>query len=77
MAAGPGDRYEHRKSQGECQLTLKIAGCGLNIASQFAPEISSEQMMETVREALSENIQGKIVDLVNGEDQEHVEIYLE
>ncbi len=65
------------KAKVNVNLPLKLLGAGLNIASQFAPEISSEQVLETVREALSENIQGKIVDLVDGEDLEHVEIYLE
>ena len=34
-------------------------------------------MMEAVKEALAENMSGKIVDVVDEEDQEHVEIFIE
>jgi hypothetical protein len=33
--------------------------------------------MDAVKEALAENIRGKIVDVIDEEDQEHVEIFIE
>lgn len=65
------------KAKVNVNLPLKLLDAGLNIASQFAPEIQEEQVMETVRTALSENMQGKIVDVVDEIDQEHVEIFIE
>jgi hypothetical protein len=65
------------KAKVNVNLPLKLLDAGLNIASQFAPEIQEERVMETVREALSENMQGKIVDVVDEIDQEHVEIFIE
>ncbi len=65
------------KTKVNVNLPLKLLDAGLSIASQFAPEIREEQVMETVRTALSEDIQGKIVDVVDEIDQEHVEIFIE
>ena len=56
---------------------MNLVDAGLNIAAQFTPEMEGAQMMDAVKEALSENIQGKIVDVVDEEDQEHVEIFIE
>jgi hypothetical protein len=39
--------------------------------------MENAQMMEAVKEALSENLSGKIVDVIDEEDQEHVEIFIE
>jgi hypothetical protein len=65
------------KAKVNVNLPLKLLDAGLNIAAKYAPEMGDDQMMETVREALTENIQGKIVDVVDEVDQEHVEIFIE
>lgn len=58
-------------------LPLKLLDAGLNIASQFAPEMEDEQMMSAIKGALTEDMRGKIVDVVDEEDAEHVEIFIE
>jgi len=58
-------------------LPLTLLDAGMNIASQFAPEMEDEQMMNAIKEALSEDLKGKIVDVIDEEDQEHVEIFIE
>lgn len=58
-------------------VPMKLVDAGLNIAAQFTPEMEGAQMMEAVKEALAENMQGKIVDVIDEEDQEHVEIFIE
>jgi DUF4097 and DUF4098 domain-containing protein YvlB len=58
-------------------VPMKLVDAGLNIAAQFTPEMENAQMMKAVKEALAENISGKIVDVVDEEDQEHVEIFIE
>ena len=65
------------KTKVNVNVPMKLVDAGLNIAAQFTPEMEDGQMMEAVKEALSENIQGKIVDVIDEEDQEHVEIFIE
>ncbi len=65
------------KAKVNVNVPMKLVDAGLNIAAQFTPEMEDAQMMEAVKEALSENIQGKIVDVIDEEDQEHVEIFIE
>jgi len=65
------------KTKVNVNVPMRLVDAGLNIASQFVPEMENAQMMEAVKEALSENINGKIVDVIDEEDQEHVEIFIE
>lgn len=65
------------KAKVNVNLPLKLLDAGLNIASQFAPEMEDADMMDAVKEALTEDMQGKIVDVVDEEDQEHIEIFIE
>jgi len=65
------------KTKVNVNLPLKLLDAGMNIASQFAPEMQEPDMMSAVKEALNENLQGKIVDVIDEEDQEHVEIFIE
>ena len=65
------------KAKVNVNVPMNLVDAGLNIAAQFTPEMEGALMMDAVKEALSENIQGKIVDVVDEEDQEHVEIFIE
>lgn len=65
------------KAKVNVNVPMKLVDAGLNIAAQFTPEMKSGQMMDAVKEALAENIRGKIVDVIDEEDQEHVEIFIE
>jgi polyhydroxyalkanoate synthesis regulator phasin len=65
------------KTKVNVNVPMKLVDAGLNIAAQFTPEMEGAQMMEAVKEALAENMQGKIVDVIDEEDQEHVEIFIE
>ena len=65
------------KAKVNVNVPMKLVDAGLNIAAQFTPEMENAQMMEAVKEALAENISGKIVDVFDEEDQEHVEIFIE
>ena len=65
------------KTQVNVNVPLRLVDAGLNIASQFTPEMENAQMMEAVKEALAENMSGKIVDVVDEEDGEHIEIFIE
>jgi hypothetical protein len=65
------------KTKVHVNLPMRLVDAGLNIAAQFTPEMENQQMMEAVKEALSENMTGKIVDVIDEEDGEHVEIYID
>ncbi len=65
------------KAKVNVNVPMKLVDAGLNIAAQFTPEMENAQMMEAVKEALAENMRGKIVDVVDEEDREHVEIFIE
>ena len=65
------------KAKVNVNLPMKLVDAGLNIAAQFTPEMENAQMMEAVKEALAENMSGKIVDVIDEEDREHVEIFIE
>lgn len=65
------------KAKVNINVPMKLVNAGINIAAQFIPEMESAQMMEAVKEALAENLSGKIVDVIDEEDQEHVEIFIE
>ncbi len=58
-------------------LPMRLVDAGLNIAAQFTPEMQNDQMMNAVKEALTEDMTGKIVDIIDEEDGEHVEIFIE
>ena len=66
------------KSKVNVNLPLKLVDAGLNIAAQFAPEdIEVAGLMDAVNEAIDDNLIGKIVDVVDGEDGEHIEVFIE
>ena len=65
------------KTKVNVNVPMKLVDAGLNIAAQFTPEMENAQMMDAVKEALSENMRGKIIDVIDEEDREHVEIFIE
>jgi hypothetical protein len=65
------------KTKVHVNVPMRLVDAGLNIAAQFTPEMENGQMMDAVKEALSENMTGKIVDVIDEEDGEHVEIYID
>ena len=50
--------------------------CGMNIASNFIPDKEQEIMTE-VENAIKSGITGKIVDVIDRKDGEHIEIYID
>jgi len=58
-------------------LPLRLVDAGLNIAGHFVEDIDFDDIANTISEALDENMSGKIIDVVDGTDGEHVEIFIE
>jgi hypothetical protein len=61
------------KPKATVNLPLGLVDAGLNIASQYAPGIAFDELAA----AINEGAEGKIIDVVDEEDGEHVEIYIE
>ena len=66
------------KSKVNVNLPLKLVDAGINIAAQFVPEeMVLDGIMTAVNEAIGDNMIGKIVDVIDGEDGEHIEVCIE
>ncbi len=57
-------------------LPIGLVNIGVKIASKFAPETETLEVQQIV-EAIRTGAQGKIIDVMDDEDGEHVEIYVE
>lgn len=62
------------KTKVNVNLPLGLVDAGMNIATQFAPEINFAQIAEAVRAG---QLEGKIVDVMDEEDGEHIEVYVD
>lgn len=57
-------------------LPIGLVSVGAKIASRFAPEAEALEVTQII-EAIRSGAQGKIIDVMDEEDGEHVEIYVE
>ncbi len=58
------------------QIPLSLIDAGMKIGAHFAPEVEGVNMDELMS-ALRSGMTGKIIDVTDDEDGEHVEIYVE
>jgi hypothetical protein len=61
------------KAKATVNLPLGLVDAGLNIASKYAPEVAFDELIA----AINEGAEGKIIDVYDEEDNEHVEIFIE
>jgi hypothetical protein len=61
------------KAKATVNLPLGLVDAGLNIASQYAPGVDFDGLVE----AINAGAAGKIIDVTDEEDGEHVEIFIE
>jgi hypothetical protein len=64
------------RSKASVQIPLALVDAGMKIGAHFAPEVEGVDMTN-VMEALRSGVTGKIIDVTDDEDGEHVEIYVE
>jgi hypothetical protein len=64
------------RSKASVQIPLALVDAGMKIGAHFAPEVEGVNM-SNVMEALRSGVTGKIIDVTDDEDGEHVEIYVE
>jgi hypothetical protein len=61
------------KAKATVNLPLGLVDAGLNIASKYAPDVAFDELVE----AIHAGAEGKIIDVIDEEDDEHVEIFIE
>jgi len=61
------------KAKATVNLPIGLVDAGLNIASQYAPGVEFDELVE----AINQGAEGKIIDVMDEEDGEHVEIFIE
>ena len=64
------------RSKASVQIPLALVDAGMKIGAHFAPEVQGVDMTN-VMEAVRSGMTGKIIDVTDDEDGEHVEIYVE
>jgi SHOCT-like domain len=64
------------RSKASVQIPLALVDAGMKIGAHFAPEVEGVNM-SNVMEAVRSGMIGKIIDVTDEEDGEHVEIYVE
>jgi hypothetical protein len=64
------------RSKATVQIPISLLEAGMKIGAHFAPEVEGVEMSE-IMEALRSGMTGKIVDVMDEEDGEHVEIFVE
>lgn len=61
------------RAKATVNLPMGLVDAGLNIAAQYAPGVAFDELMQ----AINAGMEGKIIDVVDEEDGEHVEIFIE
>jgi hypothetical protein len=64
------------KTKVNVNIPMGLVNVGIKMGARFAPGLEAEQM-EALAEALRTGATGKIVDVTDEEDGEHVEIFVE
>ena len=64
------------RSKATVQIPISLIDAGMKIGAHFAPEVAGVDMSE-VMDALRSGTSGKIIDVMDDEDGEHVEIFVE
>ena len=64
------------RSKASVQIPLDLVDAGIKIGAHFAPEVEGMDL-NNVMQAVRAGMTGKIIDVTNDEEGEHVEIYVE
>ena len=66
------------RSKVNVNVPMRLVEAGLGIAAQYAPEeVEIGDLMSAVTEAINDGMTGKIVDVMDEEDGEHIEVFIE
>jgi len=62
------------KAKVSVNLPLGLVDAGMSIASQYAPDIDFGEIAQAIRGG---QMEGKIVDVIDEEDGEHIEVFID
>ncbi len=62
------------KTKVNVNLPIGLVDAAMNIATQFVPEVGIDELKVAIQES---SMSGKILDVIDEEDGEHVEIFIE
>ena len=65
------------KEEVRVNLPISLVDVGLRMGARFVPDVEQELAMEELAEALHEGMTGKIIDIVDEEDGQRVELFIE
>jgi hypothetical protein len=61
----------------DVNIPLSLVSVGLRLGARFAPQVDDVDMPELLRQIETEGVQGKVLDVLDEEDGEHVEVFVE
>ncbi len=61
------------KPKATVNLPLGLVGAGLNIASHYVPDVAFDKLLDSIKAG----VDGKLIDVIDEEDGEHVEIFID
>lgn len=64
------------KAKVNVNIPIGLVHVGLKVGARFAPGLEAEEM-DAITQALNSGMTGKIIDVTDEEDGEHVEIFIE
>jgi len=64
------------KAKVNVNVPMSLVNVGLKMGAKFAPDMEGVDI-EEIKQAIREGVQGKIADVEDEEDGEHVEIFIE
>ena len=65
------------KTKVHVNLPLGLMDAGLRIGAQYAPELHDVNLEQIIKEVKTGGATGKIIDVIDEEDGEHVEIFID
>ncbi len=65
------------KKKVNVNIPLGLVNVGMRMGARFAPDIQDLDLAEILRQIEEEGVQGKIIDVEDERDGEHVEIFVE
>ena len=65
------------RSKATVNIPLSLMDWGLRIGAKFAPEVADYNLNDLTKILREQGMNGKIIDVVDDEDGEHVEIFVE
>jgi hypothetical protein len=58
-------------------LPIGLVNVGLRMGARFVPEVEQQEAMEELNDALQQGLIGKVVDIIDEEDGQRVELFIE